>query len=92
MLVKLDVPVATLDSFDLEAVDMIKIDCEGFELQVLKGAVETLKRWRPALIVEQKPDNCSRYGHDDLAALLWLEKRGAKMVAKHAGDYMFVWR
>lgn len=81
----------TLDSFELTEVDLIKIDCEGFELKVLKGAVETLQRYRPTIIVEQKPGNGSRYGYGDTAALPWLEKMGAKMADKRAGDYVFVW-
>ncbi len=45
------VKVRTLDSFRLKP-DFIKIDVEGFEQLVLKGATETIKRFRPALLVE----------------------------------------
>jgi FkbM family methyltransferase len=86
------VPVKTLDSFAFEDVDFIKIDCEGAELQVLKGARETIERWKPTLIVEQKPGNGSRFGYGDRDAIAWLETLGAKMVAEKAGDYVFVWR
>jgi FkbM family methyltransferase len=34
------------------SVDVIKVDVEGFELNVLKGAVRTLEKHRPLLIVE----------------------------------------
>ena len=34
------------------SIDVIKIDVEGFELNVLKGALNTLKRGSPTLIVE----------------------------------------
>jgi FkbM family methyltransferase len=37
---------------DWPAPDIIKIDVEGAESEVLKGATETLQRHRPALIVE----------------------------------------
>jgi FkbM family methyltransferase len=46
------VPVRTLDSLELSACRLIKIDVEGMELRVLKGAVETAKRLKPILYVE----------------------------------------
>lgn len=45
--------VKTLDSFNIKNVGLMKIDVEGFELNVLKGAVETIKAsGYPMLIVE----------------------------------------
>lgn len=46
------VPVVTIDSLDLEKVDLIKIDAEGCDLMVLMGAYETIKRCRPVIIFE----------------------------------------
>lgn len=46
--------IKTLDSFDFTGVDFIKIDCEGYEFPIIKGATQTLKRCRPVVIVEQK--------------------------------------
>ncbi|HEV3078868.1 MAG TPA: FkbM family methyltransferase [Gemmataceae bacterium] len=46
------VPVSTLDSLDLPACRLVKIDVEGMEGNVLKGAVQTVKRLKPILYVE----------------------------------------
>lgn len=46
------VPVVTIDSYEYNDVGFIKIDVEGFELEVLKGATETINRCRPILYVE----------------------------------------
>jgi FkbM family methyltransferase len=46
------VPVRTLDSFELGRVNAMKIDVEGAELDVLRGAVRTIERARPLLLVE----------------------------------------
>jgi FkbM family methyltransferase len=46
------VELRTLDSFGFEQVSLIKIDVEGFELPVLDGAEDTIRRNRPVLIVE----------------------------------------
>ncbi len=46
------VELRSLDSFGFEQVSLIKIDVEGFELPVLDGAEETIRRNRPVLVVE----------------------------------------
>lgn len=48
----IDVPVKRLDDLRLEDVGLVKIDVEGHELAVLRGAVDTLRRNRPAVVVE----------------------------------------
>ncbi|OBF54351.1 methyltransferase [Mycobacterium sp. 852002-50816_SCH5313054-b] len=48
----IDVPVKRLDDLGLDDVGLIKIDVEGHELAVLRGAADTLTRNRPAVLVE----------------------------------------
>ena len=43
-----------LDSLNLENIGLIKIDVEGFEIEVLKGARETLLKNKPAMIIENE--------------------------------------
>jgi FkbM family methyltransferase len=47
-----EIEVRTLDSFALRDLSLIKIDVEGHELEVLRGARETLRRERPAMMIE----------------------------------------
>ena len=42
----------TLDSYEFDEVDIIKIDVEGYELLVLEGATDTIARNRPVVQVE----------------------------------------
>ncbi len=81
------VEVKTLDWFQL-APDFLKIDTEGYELFVLKGAEQTLRKYKPVIIVEQKPGNGERFGLDDIAAVTWLETLGYKLKREYHGDYI----
>lgn len=53
--------VKTLDSFSFPRIDLIKIDAEGVELEILRGAKETLQRLRPIVIFEFHSDDLSKY-------------------------------
>jgi FkbM family methyltransferase len=47
-----EVEVRRLDDMELTRCRLMKIDVEGMEISVLKGAVETINRLRPAMYVE----------------------------------------
>jgi FkbM family methyltransferase len=49
---QIEVQVKPLDEFALSDVTFIKIDVEGHEVEVLIGANETIKKWRPIVLVE----------------------------------------
>jgi len=49
---EIDVEMKTLDGCALEGVGFIKIDVEGHELAVLRGAAATLDRDHPTLLIE----------------------------------------
>jgi FkbM family methyltransferase len=46
------VPLSMLDMLDLPACHFIKADVEGMEVEVIKGALSTIERFRPLLFVE----------------------------------------
>jgi FkbM family methyltransferase len=53
------VEARTIDSFSFQNVSFIKIDVEGHEREVLEGALETIEQWRPAMLIEIRPENLS---------------------------------
>lgn len=86
-----DVPMTLLDDYDLIDVDLVKVDCEGGELSVLRGAHETLLRWRPVVIVEQKPGMAQKFGFGERDAVLYLQSLGAVLRASISGDFILSW-
>ena len=46
---------------NLDNISVIKIDVEGFELEVLTGALETIRKNKPVIILEIWPDNKEKY-------------------------------
>jgi FkbM family methyltransferase len=47
-----EIPIKPLDSFKFERIDLLKIDVEGFEEYVLKGAINTLTNCNPVVALE----------------------------------------
>lgn len=57
-------PLVALDDFFAEKSDLhfLKIDTDGFESQVLGGAMRTLERLKPVIFFELGPDHLKRAG------------------------------
>lgn len=53
------VPCVKIDSIGLERCDFIKMDVEGMERIALEGAVETIKKFKPVLYVEDDREDKS---------------------------------
>jgi FkbM family methyltransferase len=86
-------PIRALDDLlaaDL-AVDFVKIDVEGYELEVVRGASNTIGRCKPVMIVEQKPGNAERYGHKTGEVIHLLHSWGARTMWVKSGDYCIAW-
>lgn len=80
-----------LDDIELpNNIDFMKIDCEGYEYFVIQGATQTIQQNKPFILVEQKPNNGSRYGLSDTAACDLLRELGMSQVFEINGDYGFV--
>lgn len=85
------VEIMPLDALNLQNVGFIKIDCEGYEANVLKGAEETIERCKPVIVVEQKGNMSEQYGIEPLEAVRWLMAMGYECKADISGDYIMVY-
>ncbi len=61
---------------EIDRIDLIKADIEGWELRLLVGARQCLERFRPALLVELSPDALQRAGDDIGAVAAFLRPLG----------------
>jgi hypothetical protein len=87
-----DLPLRTLDGFAFEQVDFLKIDAEGFESAVLRGALDTLARCRPLILLEEIDRNAKRYGEASESARQLLLDSGARLVAELPdSNYLYQW-
>ena len=82
-----DTSICTLDSLNLDNVDLIKIDVEGFEMEVLKGAIETIKNVEYIMI--ELNNNTKRYGSSNLEIEKYLPTLGFKMLFKIWPDVIY---
>jgi hypothetical protein len=84
--------VYRLDDLDLDEVDYIKMDCEGYEYRILQGAEATIKRCRPIVVVEQKPHDAysSQYGQH--AAIELMQSWGMVRLDQVKDDWIMGWK
>jgi FkbM family methyltransferase len=66
----IDVQTNTLDNFCIEQniqhIELVKIDVEGHEYEVIKGALKTFKTFKPTLIIEIE----QRHHKEDIANII----------------------
>ena len=74
------VPLDDLTSSEgLARVDVIKMDIEGGEMAALRGAEETLKRFKPALLIELSDRALQYQGASSREVLAFLERQGYRI-------------
>jgi FkbM family methyltransferase len=84
-----DVRVTTVDSLNLEILDYLQLDVEGYEWHALKGALYTIARCRPVIQVELR-NFTEKYGQTDAAVRQMLTMFGYREVSRQSGsDYVF---
>jgi FkbM family methyltransferase len=76
-----------LDSMGYKDVDMIKIDVEGYEMEVLKGAKDLLANVRYIMI--ELNNNTKKYGSSNSQVEKHLDNLGFKVLMDHWPDKVF---
>lgn len=77
-----NIPMITIDSLGLDSINLLKIDVEGYELYVLRGAVDTIKKCRPIVVIEENLRSMLEHNIPEGTAAKFLEELGATKVCK----------
>lgn len=85
------IPTLRVDDLGLQSLDLLVLDTEGHELYALMGAVESITKHRPTVMVEVN-ENCEFYGirQDDVRT--WLRIEGYEMQFRIHSDEVYTWR
>ena len=75
-----NIPQMCIDDLNLSSCDLIHLDVENSEEQVIKGAIKTLQKYKPVLILE----NISNAGNEIISNLGYIR------VYADVGDTVFV--
>ena len=78
------IEIKRIDDLNLPKFGLFKIDCERHELEVLKGATETILKYKPIIVCEQQADT-------NFCAGEYLRSLGAREITNVRKDYIFGW-
>ena len=85
-----DFEVVTVDSLGVADCDLIYLDIEGAEMDALRGAVETIRKSWPVVVVEDKKLS-ERFGYQKGDIEKWLAKDfGYRVAARPHRDVVLV--
>lgn len=86
-----NVPVKPMDGAAFGKIDLIKLDVEGYELNVLKGAEKIINKFHPKLVIEINEPALKRQGVTPDNITNWVCAHGysVSVLYHHEGDVPF---
>jgi FkbM family methyltransferase len=83
-------PTIIIDNLNLKDCNLIQLDVEGYELKALKGAYNTIKKYKPVLCIELCEKWLNRYNTNSDEIFKFLNELGYSQVDEHQVDKIFV--
>lgn len=84
-----NIPTLKIDNLNSQDCDLIHLDIEGWEFPALRGAIETIKRCKPVIAIEQMGHG-DKFGYYEEDIKKFLKDLGYDPVEKIYNDQVFV--
>jgi FkbM family methyltransferase len=82
------IPTLMIDDLNLTSCNFIQLDVEGYQMHALRGAINTIQKFKPVISVEFDWIERYEYTHNDLRN--FFNNIGYRKVAKYTSDQIFV--
>lgn len=83
------IPTLMIDDLGLDKCDLLQIDVEGYQLKALRGAINTIKKFKPVICTELAW--IERYGGTKEDVTLFLRELGYCAVQGYTNDTIYVY-
>lgn len=84
-----DFKIITIDSLNIEDCDLLQLDVEGYEYFALAGAVKTITKCKPIIVLELNGLG-EKFGYTNGAVIDLVTKLGYEQTGVVRHDYIFV--
>lgn len=83
------IPTIKIDDLNLDVCNLIHLDIEGYELFALKGAQETINKYKPVIVIEHCEKWLNRYNTSIYDIDEFLTSMNYKYVCSARGDRIY---
>lgn len=84
-----NIPVIEIDSLKLLDLDLIHLDIEGFEGFAIQGAMKSINKYKPIIVLELGFNHGEKYQFGSEKVITLLESMSYKMVDTLGQDFIF---
>lgn len=85
-----NIPTLRVDDLNLSSCDFIQLDVEGYQLFALRGAINTIQKFKPVISIEL--DWVERYNFSHKDIINFLINLGYEKVSSYTSDHIYVYR
>lgn len=85
-----NIPTLKIDDLNLSSCDFIQLDVEGYQLFALKGAINTIKKFKPVISIELDWVERYNFSHRDIINLL--TSLGYEKQDSYTSDRIYVYK